>query len=165
MESVLSALVVYAVILLMTRISGRRTLSQVTVFDFVLVLLIADTSQNVLVGTDGSVTNAIVLIAVLILTDVVLTLTKSRFRWINLLVDGAPTVLIREGVADRNAMTQSRVGMEDILQSARMQHGILREDEIGWAVLETSGNISIVPADRDAEGGGGAAGKQRMRGE
>ena len=82
MDTVIRALAVYAAILIMTRISGRRTLSQVTVFDLVLVLLIAETAQNALVGQDGSLTNAIVLMATLILTDVVLSLAKSRVRWI-----------------------------------------------------------------------------------
>ena len=145
MDTVIRALAVYAAILIMTRISGRRTLSQVTVFDFVLVLLIAETAQNALVGQDGSLTNAVVLMATLILTDVVLSLAKSRVRWMNLLIDGAPTVLIRAGTVDEDAMRRSRVDLGDILQSARMQHGLARLDQISDAVLETSGTISIIP--------------------
>lgn len=145
MDTVIRALAVYAAILILTRISGRRTLSQVTVFDFVLVLLIAETAQNALVGEDGSLTNAVVLMATLIFTDVVLSLAKSRIGWINLLIDGAPTVLIRDGVPDDKAMKCARVDIGDIMQSARMQHGLARLDQVSHAVLETSGTISVIP--------------------
>jgi uncharacterized membrane protein YcaP (DUF421 family) len=149
MEAVLRALSIYVLILFMTRVSGRRTLSQVTVFDFVLVLLIADTTQAALVGTDGSTTNAVILIATLILTDVVLSVAKQRVRWILLLIDGAPTVLMREGTLDDSAIKRSRISVEDILQSARMQHGLLHLEDISFAVLETSGTISIIPKTPD----------------
>lgn len=152
METVFRALAIYGVILIMTRISGRRTLSDVTVFDFVLVLLIAETAQNALIGTDGSLTNTIVLIATLILTDVVLSLAKSRASWLNLIIDGAPTVLIRGGQLEQEAMRMSRVSVEDILQCARMQHGLANLSEVSDAVLETSGTISIIPR-RDVETG------------
>lgn len=145
MDSVLRALAIYAAILLMTRISGRRTLSDVTLFDFVLVLLVAETAQQAMVGGDGSFTNALVLMATLILTDVILSLAKTRSRLIEHLVDGTPTVLIRDGKMDLTAMRRSRVTQDDVLQSARMQHGLSRLDEIDHAVLETSGTISILP--------------------
>lgn len=146
METVLRALAIYAAILIMTRISGRRTLSQVTVFDFVLVLLIAETAQNAMVGEDGSMTNVIVLISTLILTDVLLSLAKAKAHWLNLLIDGAPTVLMRDGTPDLRAMQRSRVTIEDILQWARMQHGLSQIEQISGAVLESSGTISIIPS-------------------
>lgn len=153
METVLSALAVYAILLVMTRISGRRTLSEVTVFDFVLVLLIADTAQSAMVGLDGSFTNAIVLIATLILTNVLLSLAKFRARWLELIIDGAPTILMRDGALLDSAMQRARVTMDDILQSARMQHGLSHLSQISWAVLETSGTISIIPVrSEEADG-------------
>ena len=155
MDSVLSALAIYAAILIMTRISGRRTLANVTVFDFVLVLLIAETAQNALVGADGSLTNAIVLIATLILTDVILSLAKARAHWLDLLIDGAPTVLVRNGVIEHEAMRRSRVSLDDIMQCARGQHGLSRFEEVSDVVLETSGTISIIPKRTD--GGAGPA--------
>lgn len=145
MDTILRAVAIYAAVLFLTRISGRRTLSQVTVFDFVLVLLIAETAQNALVGQDGSMTNALVLIATLILTDVIMSLGKSRSRWIDLLIDGAPTVLVRGGIVDHLAMRRSRVSVDDVLQCARMQHGLSRIEDVSEAVLETSGTISILP--------------------
>ena len=152
METVLRALAVYAMLLIMTRISGRRTLSDVTVFDFVLVLLIADTAQSAMVGPDASFTNAIVLIATLILTNVLLSLAKFRANWLDLLIDGAPTVLMRDGELLADAMQRARVTLDDILQSARMQHGLSNLSEISGAVLETSGTISIIPQRADDVG-------------
>jgi uncharacterized membrane protein YcaP (DUF421 family) len=151
METVLQALAIYFALLMMTRISGRRTLSQIKVFDFVLVLLIAETSQNALVGDDGSITNALVLVATLVITDVFLSYAKSHAHWIALLIDGTPTVLMRHGNLETAAMLRARVSVEDILQSARTQHGLMQVDDISYAVLETSGNISIIPHGQGKE--------------
>ncbi len=145
METVFRAAAIYAAILVLTRLAGRRTLSQATVFDFVLILLIAETAQNALVGSDNSLTNAVVLAATLILLDVGLSILKRRARWVAWWVDGTPTVLVRDGVPDAHAMAMSRIDEADILQAARQSQGIAELHEVRLAVLETCGAISIVP--------------------
>lgn len=147
METVLRALAIYALVLIMTRMSGRRTLAQVTVFDLVLVLLLAETAQNALVGDDPSLVNVMLLMATLIMADVGLSVAKARSAWLHRMIDGVPTVLVRGGHIDPDAMRRARVSREDILEAARLQQGLRRMEEIDIAVLETCGAISIVPAD------------------
>jgi uncharacterized membrane protein YcaP (DUF421 family) len=145
METVLNTLFVYAAILILTRLSGRRTLSQATPFDVVLVLLIAQSAQNLLVGSDGSFTNALVVIGTLILADVGLSYLKLNFRILSFLIEGAPTILIHEGKARSDTMQRARISSADILEAARLSQGMSDLDQIRFAVLETSGAISIIP--------------------
>lgn len=145
MDSVLRGLAVYLVLLIVTRLSGRRTLAQSTPFDFVLLLIIAETTQQALLGDDFSIVNAFILIVTLFVTDVLLAFAKGRSARLALWLDGAPTVLISKGVIDPRAMSRARVSVDDVLEAARAQQGIASLDGIDAAVLETSGGISIIP--------------------
>ncbi len=147
MDSVIRALSVYAVLLVVTRFSGRRTLAQVTVFDFVLLLIIAETTDQALLGDDASITNAAIVIITLALTDVLLSYAKAWSPGIGLVIDGTPTVLISDGQIDARALRRARVDLSDILQSAREKHGLKRLDQIDCAILEVGGAISIIPKD------------------
>lgn len=151
MESVLRGLAIYAVLLLITRLSGRRTLAQITAFDFVLLLIIAETTQQALLGDDFSFTNAVVLIVTLFLTDVILSHAKRRWPGVARWLDGVPTVLMSGGRLDREALARCRIEVEDILEAARSQQGLKSLAEIDCAVLEVGGAISIIPR----EGAGG----------
>lgn len=145
MDSVIRGVAIYFVLLLVTRLSGRRTLAQSTPFDFVLLLIIAETTQQALLGDDFSIVNAFVLIVTLFGVDVLLAFAKGRSTRLALWLDGMPTVLISNGVIDPQAMGRARIGVADVLAAAREQQGIASLDKIEAAVLETSGGISIIP--------------------
>jgi len=148
METVIRGIVVYLFLLVIMRLSGRRTLAQITAFDFVLLLIVAETTQQALLGDDYSLINAFVLILTLFVADIFLSYVKERLPRAALLMDGTPTVLISLGQPDEKAMRGARVDLSDILESARTQHGLERLDQIKFAVLEVGGNISIVPTAR-----------------
>lgn len=148
MDSVIRGISVYIVLLIATRLSGRRTMAQMTPFDFVLLLIIAETTQQALLGDDFSISNAVVLILTLFATDVLLAWLKSWSPRVASLLDGNPTVLISEGRIDPEAMQRARVSIEDVLESARAQQGLKTLDDIDAAVLEVSGGISIIPKQK-----------------
>ncbi|MFZ5783818.1 MAG: DUF421 domain-containing protein [Pseudomonadota bacterium] len=145
MESVLRGVAVYFVLLFVTRLSGRRTLAQVTPFDFVLLLIVAETTQQALLGDDFSITNAVISILTLFVTDIILSHVKQRSSRAAAILDGTPVVLISAGKVDVEALRRSRIGLDDILESARQQHGLARLDQIEHVVLEVGGNLSIIP--------------------
>ncbi|MFC3630854.1 DUF421 domain-containing protein [Paracoccus angustae] len=145
MDSVVRGVAVYVVLLIATRLSGRRTMAQMTPFDFVLLLIIAETTQQALLGDDFSITNAAILIVTLFATDVLLAWVKARSDRAASILDGNPTVLISRGRIDEEAMRRARVGVGDLLEAARAQHGLKTLDDIDAAVLEVSGGISIIP--------------------
>jgi len=150
MDAVVRALAIYAVLMVLVRVSGRRTLGQITTFDFVLLLIIGEATQQALLGEDFSVTNAVLVIMTLVGADVAMSLLKQRLPLVAKLVDGVPMILVENGVPLRERMRWARVGEDDILHAARVSSGLERLDQIRFAVLEVSGEISIIPRN-DAE--------------
>jgi uncharacterized membrane protein YcaP (DUF421 family) len=110
-----------------------------------MLLIIAETTQQALVGEDASVTGAFLLIVVLVGTDIFLSLVKRTFPRVDRLLEGQPLVILRNGVPLRERLRIERVDEEDILSAAREQRGIERLADIKRAVLERGGGISIVP--------------------
>jgi uncharacterized membrane protein YcaP (DUF421 family) len=149
MDLVIRGTAVYLFLLLIFRLSGKRSLRGVTTFDFVLLLIIAETTQQALVGEDHSVTGAFVLIVVLVGLDIMLSLLKRASPRIDRLLEGQPLVVLRAGVPLAARMHVERVDEDDILSAARETRGIDRLDDIERAVLEKNGAISIVPRRRD----------------
>ena len=148
MESVLRGAAVYVILLALLRLSGRRTLSQMTPFDFVLLLIIAETTQQALLGNDFSITNAVVLIVTLVVIDIGLSYVKEWWPTAAKLLEGVPTVLVRNGKVDRHALRGSRVEESDILVAARQKQGLESMGEVKHAVLETDSGISVIPKQR-----------------
>ena len=144
MDSVLRGLSVYLILLVITRVSGRRTLAQMTPFDFVLLLIIAETTQQAPLGDDFSITNAVILIVTLFTADISLSYVKRWSPRVGRLIDGQPTLLVRNGDIDRHALRRARMDEQDLLTAARSQHGLERLDQIKHAVLESDTGISII---------------------
>jgi uncharacterized membrane protein YcaP (DUF421 family) len=145
MDAVLRGLSVYMFLLIIFRISGKRSLGQVTSFDFVLLLIIAETTQQALLGDDYSVTNAFLLIGTLVGIDIGLSLLKQRSAKLDQLLEGAPLVIVEEGKPLKDRMDKARVDEEDILHAARELQGLERIEQIKYAVLERNGDITVVP--------------------
>jgi uncharacterized membrane protein YcaP (DUF421 family) len=145
MDLAVRGIAVYLFLLLIFRISGKRSLRSATTFDFVLLLIVAETTQQALVGEDSSVTGAFVLIVVLVGTDIALSLLKRWLPRVDRLLEGQPLVVLRDGVPLKSRMHVERIDEEDILSAARESQGIDRLDDIKRAVLEKNGAISIVP--------------------
>ena len=146
MDSVLRGLIVYFFLLVVFRISGKRTLSQTTSFDLVLLLIISETTQQAMVDNDHSITNGFLLIATLVGTSILLAALKQFFPKLELLLEGQPVIVVNKGKLLHDVMNKVRVDEEDILFAARMLHGLERIDQIKYAILERDGEISIVPA-------------------
>lgn len=147
MDSIVRAFTVYAVLLIVTRLSGRRTLAEVTAFDFVHLLMIAETTGQALLGDDSSITNTAIVIITLAAIDVGLSFVKAWSPKLGRLIDGTPSVLMSGGEVDWDALRKSRVSVDDVLQAARDKHGLKRLDQIDCAVLEVGGGISVIPKD------------------
>lgn len=145
MESVLRALAVYVILLLVFRLSGKRTLSQVTTFDFVLLLIIAEATQQALLGQDYSITNFFLVVCTLLGMDIGLSVLKRTWPRLDLVLEGQPLIIVDNGRPLQEVMDKARVDQDDILTAARELHGLERMDQVKYAVLERSGGISIIP--------------------
>ena len=145
MDAIVRGLMVYLFLLILFRIAGRRTLGNITNFDFVLLLIISEATQNAMIGNDYSVTNGFLVILTLVGLDIFLSFMKQRFPTMERYVDGLPLVLVDQGRPLKDLMNRARVDEQDILASAREKHGLERMEQIKYAILETNGMISIVP--------------------
>ncbi|WP_278439309.1 DUF421 domain-containing protein [Pseudomonas oryzihabitans] len=145
MESVLRAAALYAFLLVLFRITGRRALSEITTFDFVLLLVIGEATQQALLGDDFSVINAFVVIATLVLIDILLSLFKERSPRVGRFLDGVPLIVVEYGRPLTERLRKARITEEDILEAARQSQGLERLEQIRFAVLEKNGQISVIP--------------------
>ena len=145
MESVLGATSIYLFLLLLFRLSGKRTLAEVTPFDLILLLIISEATQSALVGSDDSVTNAVLLVATLVGLNVLMSEIKLRFKKTEHVLEGVPQLIVENGRLIEQTMQKERVDVDDVLDAAREAHGLERLDQVKYAVLERNGRISIIP--------------------
>lgn len=147
MGTILRAGAIYIVILVVLRVLGKRTLAQVTTFDFVLLLIISETTQQAMIGEDFSVTGAVLAMVTLLMLDLGLNLLKERWPSLDRYIDGLPLVIVENGKPLHERMKKVRVDEQDVLAAARGSQGLMRMEQIRYAVLERSGEISIIPAE------------------
>jgi uncharacterized membrane protein YcaP (DUF421 family) len=145
METVIRGLLVYVFLLVVFRISGKRTLSEASTFDLVLLLIISETTQQAMVDNDHSMTNAAILILTLVGCTLAMSLIKqwspAADRW----MEGIPLIIVKDGKLLHDAMRIERVDEDDILEAAREMQGLESISQIKYAVLERGGQITIVP--------------------
>ena len=142
-EFILRALMVYFVLMLLIRLSGKRSMGQFTSFDILLVVLLGNAVQNALLGEDASVGGGMLLAATLIVLNWVVGWLSARSPRVERWVEGVPVLLARDGNVYRDVLRRELISHEDF-QKAMRESGCLELDNIRLAVLETNGQISIV---------------------
>jgi uncharacterized membrane protein YcaP (DUF421 family) len=133
--------------LLVLRLSGKRTLAQVTTFDFVLLLVISEATQQALIDGDNSMINAAILVTTLVGLNILMSVLKQRSKFIERLLEGLPTLIVASGKPLDEHMDKERVDMDDVLDAARESHGLESLQQIKYAVIERGGKISIIPRE------------------
>lgn len=145
MDLVFRGLFMYLFLLVLLRVSGNRQFSELTSFDIVLLLMIAEATQQAMIGDDFSVTAGAIVIITLVGIDIALSHIKQWSSRADLLLDGVPVLLVDHGNYLRGNMRRERVDEEDILAAAREMQGLESIDQVKFAVLERAGHISIIP--------------------
>ena len=146
MNPVIRGLSVYLFVFLIFRIMGKRSLSEVTTFDFVLLLIISETTTNALIGKDFSLVACFVMVCTLVGADLAFSMLKGRSKSFQIFSEGAPLVIVDKGKPLKKRMQKTKVDESDVLEAARLLHGLERMEQIKYAVLEKDGSISIVPS-------------------
>lgn len=138
--------IIYCVVLIGIRLTGKREVGQMAPFDLVLLLLIANAVQNAMTGPDTSVTGGIVAAVTLLLLNWIVTRLVWRFVKIRKLVEGSPTLLIHRGGVLSENMAKEKITSEDLSQALR-EHGFASLEEVTSATLEIDGTISVLRKD------------------
>src|SRR5947209_4807317 len=133
-ELALRAAIVYLVLFVGLRLFGKREIGQFTVFDLVLVLLVANALQPAMTGPDTSLTGGLVLIATLLLINRLLALVRRRFPDLDSLINPEPTVIARNGRWVEKGFEKEDLSLEDA-QMALREHGVEKVEDIRLAVL------------------------------
>ena len=147
MESVLRAAAMYLALMVLFKIAGRRSLAELTTFDFVLLMIIGEATQQALLGDDFSLTNSFLVIVTLIAIDVGLSLLKQRSEWVSKFIDGGPTIIVENGKLLSERLRHARLVEADVMEVARSSQGIETIDQIKFAILERNGKISVIPVE------------------
>src|SRR5688500_18191573 len=147
MEIVLRAAAMYLILLVIFRLSGKRTLSEADTFDFLMLLIISETTQQAMVRDDKSFTAALILIVTLVLLTVAFSYLKQWFPIVSRVVDDQPLVVLAHGKVFEHRCDKLRIDEEDIMEAARESFGLERLEQIKFAVVERNGCISIIPAE------------------
>jgi uncharacterized membrane protein YcaP (DUF421 family) len=144
MDLVIRAAVIFFFVFLVTRIVGRRELSQLEPFDLILLVVIGDLVQQGVTQSDESVTGALIVISTIAILSFVVGWISFRSRRVRLVTEGEPIVLLQDGrVIERN-LRRERITLEDIQEQAR-QSQITSLADLRWVILEDDGKISCIP--------------------
>lgn len=135
---------VYAVLLIGMRLTGKRQIGQMTIFDLVLLLMISNAVQNAMTGPDTSLTGGILAALVLFVANGVVSRVTYGSARVRALVEGEPTIVVRDGVVQQQSCRRELVTPEEI-ETAMREHGIHDLGEVALAVLEIDGSISVIP--------------------
>jgi len=143
MDIVIRAACAFLVILLLTRIVGRRELNTLEPFDLILLVTIGDLVQQGVTQNDFSVTGLTLALGTIAVLTVLFSYLPWRFQVLRPVLEGVPVILIQDGDVIEKNLRRHRLTQEEIAAEARHQQ-IDSFDKIRWAVLETSGKISFI---------------------
>jgi uncharacterized membrane protein YcaP (DUF421 family) len=156
-DIVVRTLVIYAFVVGVLRLGGKREVGQLGTLDLVALLLLANAVQNAMVGTDSSIGGGVLAASLIIVSTRLLDMATRRSATARRLIIGESRVLVRNGRVNRRAMEHEQIS-DDELQEALHEHGLEYRREVRLATLEVDGSISIIPqpeaAERYQAGGG-----------
>ena len=149
-STVARAAIIYGFVLLVIRLAGKRTLAELSTFDLVVLLIMSEAIQPALVADDTRITSAMLIVLTFVGIDALLGFVKFKSQKASELLDDIPTVLVRDGVTDRDALMRERLDEDDIMEAARHRLGLERFEQVRFAILERTGGISVIPWPPDA---------------
>jgi|SRR5436190_14284750 len=147
MDLVIRAAVVFFFIFFVTRVVGRRQLSDLEPFDLILLVVLGDLVQQGITQSDESVTGTLIVISTIALLSFAVSWVSFRFRPVRIVTEGEPIVLVQDGRPIERNMRRERITIDDIQEQIRTQAQLSSIDEVKWAILENDGQISCIPRD------------------
>ena len=137
--------VIYLFLVLGLRLLGKRELGQMTIYDLVLIIILANAVQNAMVGTDTSLVGGIVAAVTLLLLNRAFAALIVRSSRVQAIMVGGPRLIVHNGEMLADRMAKEGISKEQVMAALR-EHGISDISHVQMAVLEIDGTISVVPA-------------------
>jgi len=140
---ILISVSIYFVLIILLRISGKRTLSDMNIFDFVVTVAIGTTLSSTIISKDVAVVDGLLALLSLVLLQYIIAFIAVRSNHLQKMIKSRPTILFFKGKYLFAAMRKERVSREEILQAMRSQ-GVSIEEQVEAVILETNGNVSVI---------------------
>lgn len=147
---VIVGLAAYAALVVLLRISGKRTLSKMNAFDFVVTVALGSTLASVLLSRDVPLVEGLTGIGLLLLVQFFITWLSVRSQTVSSLVKSTPRLLYHHGQFLERAMKAERINEEEVLQAVRSR-GFLSLERVAAVVLETDGSISVMQLSEQSQ--------------
>ena len=147
-ELILRAVVVYFVLMVLLRLSGKRAVGQFTSFDMILLILVGNAVQNGMTGGDNSLVGALLLCVVLMALNYSVAFLIARSTSAHKLIEGVPVLVARDGKVFEDVLKREQISRKDFDEALRQEESG-KPEEISYATLETNGKISFVMKDGD----------------
>ena len=150
MELVIRATAVFWFLWLVVRGTGKRSLAELTPLDLLLIVVIGDFVQQGVTQEDMSVTGAAVAVSVFVIWTLVADAAGRRWPQASRALAGEPLVVLKDGEPLMGRLERERVTLDDLKEAARLE-GFGDLEDIAFAVLETDGKFTFVPASHNEE--------------
>jgi uncharacterized membrane protein YcaP (DUF421 family) len=148
MDLAIRTVVIFFFIYLLMRIVGRRELSSLEPFDLILLVVLGDSVQQAVTQDDYSVTGAFIVVSTIALLQVFLSYLNFRVPRLRPIIDGEPIVIVQDGNVIEGNARRERLTLDDIAEAARLQQ-IASLEDVQWAVLETSGELTFIEKQKN----------------
>ena len=145
-EIVLRTTVVYVLVLIGLRLTGKREVGQMTPFDLVLLLLLSNSVQNAMTGPDSSLNGGAVAAATLLLLNYAVAQIASKSRRARKLIDGEPRLLVHDGKVLTGNLAKEHMTLDELHRALR-EHNVFDCKDVALAVLEVDGAVSVLRYD------------------
>ena len=143
MDLVLRAVFIFAFVVVLMRVIGRRELSSLTPVDLILLIILGDALQQGLTQDDYSLTGSVLVVGTFAVLQVLLSWLGYRFPHVRSVVDGEPLIVVQDGRPIESNLRRERLSLEEVAESARL-HEIESLEDVKWAVVETNGELSFI---------------------
>ena len=150
------ALILFVVVTLVMRMMGKRQIGQLQPHEFAVAVLIADLAAAPMADNGIPLLYGVVPILALLCAQVLISLLTLKFQWARTVFCGQPSVVIRKGLIDREELKRQRYNLNDLLEQLRGKD-VFSPGDVDYAVLETSGELSILQRGAGGNGSGGGS--------
>ncbi len=144
MDIALRAAFLYAFVVILMRVIGRRELSSLSPLDLVLLIVLGDAIQQGMTQDDYSVTGAVIAVSTIAVVQVGISYLSFRSRRARRVLEGEPVIIIEDGKLIERNLRRERLTEDEIAEKMRTQQ-IASVEDVEWGILESSGNMSFIP--------------------
>lgn len=149
-EKIVRTIAVYLFLVAGLRVFGKRELGQLNPLDIIILLMLSNTVQNAIIGTDDSLLGGLIGAGALFVANAALVRLAFRFPRLRRLIEGRSEEIIRDGKLNRRVLEENSISRDELAAAAR-KNDVASLDEVEIARLEVSGDISFVKREPDSE--------------